>query len=198
MRTPHLTDFALPFAAAFPPATGVGSCATVPSSLTGAVLRDAASRRDVFEMKEASTAVTKRRASWFSLLLAGLASLLASIFCVFGIVTGYAFGLAFQARGAPDTQAIESFANQITPLLSAILLPLFALAFSFLVLRGRPESPRWHGLIIGIIAALPSLILSGQLDLLTLLSVAVTIAAGFLGAVLAKRTGSGRRKVPPE
>lgn len=143
-------------------------------------------------------AATKRSASWFSLLLAGLAALLASFVCVFGVVTVYATALAFQARGAPEPEAIQSFANKIAPLLSAFLLPVFALAFSFLLLRRRPESPRWHGLIIGIIGAIPSLILSGQLDLLTLLSVAVTIAAGFLGAVLAKRTGPGRGKVSPE
>jgi hypothetical protein len=143
-------------------------------------------------------AATKRSASWFSLLLAGLAALLASIVCVFGVVTAYAFALAFQVRGAPDVQAIQSFANEVAPLLSAVLLPLFALAFSFLILRRRPESPLWYGAIIGIIADVPSLILAGQLDLLTLLSVAVTIAAGVLGAVLAKRTGPGRGKVSPE
>jgi len=132
--------------------------------------------------------VTRQRASWLSLLLAGLASLLASILCVFGVVFVYAFVLAFRARGAPDTQAIQAFANQIAPFLSAILLPLFALAFSFLVLRRRPESPLWYGPVIGFLAALPSLILAGQLDLLTLLSLAVTIAAGFLGGFLAART----------
>lgn len=143
-------------------------------------------------------AVTRRRASWFSLLLAGLAALVASFVCVLGVVTVYAFGLAFQARGAPEPEAIQSFANKISPLLSAILLPLFALAFSLLSLRRRPESPLWYGLIIGLVAALPSLVLSGELDLLTLLSLAVTIAAGFLGAVLAKRTGPGRGQVSPE
>ena len=137
-------------------------------------------------------AVTKQRASWFSLLLAGLASLFASILCVFGVVTGYAFVLAFQARGAPDTQAIRSFANQSAPLLSAILLPLFALGFGFLVRRRKPESPLWYGPVIGFIAALPSLIVAGQLDLLALLSLAVTIAAGFLGTVLAARTALAR------
>ena len=97
MCTFHLTDAALPFVAAFLAATGVGSCATLPSSLTGAVLRDAARRRYVFVVKEASMAVTKRRASWLSFLLAGFASLLASSLCVFGVVTVYAFGLALQA-----------------------------------------------------------------------------------------------------
>jgi len=140
---------------------------------------------------------TTRRASWLTLLLAGLASMLASFFCVFLVVFVYALALAFQARGAPDPQAIQSFANRIAPLLSDILPSLFALAFSFLALRRRPQSPLWYGLIIGLVAALPSLILSGQFDIPTLLPIAITVAAGFLGAVLAVQTGNARPNVPP-
>ncbi len=141
---------------------------------------------------------TPRRASWLSLLLAGIGAFLAAFVSVFVIVLVYSSILAFQARGAPDQAAIQAFANSYSPLLSDILLPLFALFFSFLVLRRRAQSPVWYGLIIGAVAGLPSLILSGQIDLASLFSVVLPIAGGFLGALLATRTGSARPKAPPD
>ena len=141
---------------------------------------------------------TPRRASWLSLLLAGIGALLGSFFCVFGVVLVYAFVLAFQARGAPDQQAIQSYASRVSPLLTDIFLPLLALAFSFLVLRRRPQSPLWYGLIIGVVAGVPSLILAGRIDLASLVSLALPIAGGFLGALLALRIRSARPNVPSD
>ena len=133
--------------------------------------------------------VANRRASWLTLFLAGLGALLASILGVFFVVFVYAFVLAFQARGAPDTDAIQSFANTAAPFLGPILLSIFALAFSFLVLRSRPRSPFWYGIIIGFIAATPTLVLSGHLEFSTLVSFTVPIVAASLGAVLATGVG---------
>jgi putative membrane protein (TIGR04086 family) len=112
---------------------------------------------------------------------------------VFLIVTVYATYLAIQSRGQPDTTSINSFAAQVAPWATPVLTALLTLLGALWVARAVPSRAQLHGLLVGVVAALLSLlfILVGArgVQVTTLMACVVVVVAGWVGGLLAARAG---------
>ncbi len=117
---------------------------------------------------------------WVRVILAALVVYVLSYLLVFLIVTGYATLLAFQARGAPDQTMIESFANQFAPWIGPVSLLIFTYLGARHGARRVESAHELHGILLGALAGLISLFSEG-FGLVTLVTVVLTIAAGWLG-----------------
>ncbi len=62
---------------------------------------------------------------WRRIVSAAVVAFLGSMLVTILVVTGYAFTLGFQARGAPDPTRISEFARQVGPTWGPVLLALF-------------------------------------------------------------------------
>lgn len=125
----------------------------------------------------------KSRVPWLSIILTGLLAFVVSIAVTAAIVMGYAFALAFQARGAPDPDKIAAFASSVIPFLGPLLISLLVVFAARRVVR-RARSPQlWYGVLVGVMAALPTLMfVRGGLGLVDVVSLLLSAASGLLGA----------------
>ena len=132
---------------------------------------------------------------WLRVLGAALAVVGLSFLILTVIIALYAFGLAFQARGAPDQAAINHFAARVSPR----VMPWLEVALTFLVAvvvgRRTGKDSAINGLFIGILAgllglALP-LVLSGRLGLHNLILFLVAVGLGWFGGVIGQKTTGG-------
>src|SRR5216683_6114341 len=98
------------------------------------------------------------------------------------VMAGYAFALAMQAHGAPDPHSIAAFANRVIPFLGPILLSLLVLFAARRVVR-RAKSPQlWQGALVGVVAALPTLMFMRHPGLVDVVGLLLQPASGLLGA----------------
>ena len=122
---------------------------------------------------------------WLRVFGAALVVVVVSFLIVMGMITIYAFVLAFQARGAPNQNAINQFAARISPRLIPWLEMLLTFIVAFWVARGAEKAAVVHGLFIGILAGLLSLALTlpfgGRFDLHDLLFLLIVVVLGWLG-----------------
>jgi len=123
--------------------------------------------------------------SWGRVLLTGLVVYVSSYLIVILIITIYAFILAFQAQGAPDQAQINEFAIQVSPWGVPVLAVLLTFGAAFWVLRKVAASKSLHGLLIGFMVAIISVIISiitglGT-DILDLMWFFLTMGAGWFG-----------------
>jgi hypothetical protein len=131
---------------------------------------------------------------WFRVLGAAGAVIAVSFLILIVVVTVYAFILAFQARGAPDQNAINHFAASVSPKLMPWLEMLLTLVVALIVARRAEKVSIIHGLSIGILVGLFSLAVTlafggrpGPHDLVLFLTV---VGLGWLGGFVGqKRTG---------
>jgi uncharacterized BrkB/YihY/UPF0761 family membrane protein len=134
----------------------------------------------------------KSRVPWLSIVLTGLLAFVVSMAVIAAVMAGYAFVLAMQAHGAPDPHSIASFANRVIPFLGPLLLSLLVLFAARRVVR-RAKSPQlWHGVLVGVTAALPTLMFMRHPGLVDVVGLLLPPASGLLGAFWAMRR-SGRR-----
>ena len=131
---------------------------------------------------------------WLRVLGAALAVIALSFFILMIIITLYAFVLAFQARGAPDQNAINHFAAMVSPKLMPWLEMLLTLVVALSVARRAENARIIHGLLIGILAGLLSLAVTltfgGRPGLHGLLFFLIVVGLGWLGGfVVQKWTG---------
>ena len=110
------------------------------------------------------------------------------------VVTVYALVLAFQARGAPDRNAINHFAARVSPKLMPWLEMLLTLVVAFIAARRAEKAGILHGLFIGILAGLLSLAVTlafgGRLGLHNMVFFLIVVGLGWLGGFVGqKRTG---------
>jgi putative membrane protein (TIGR04086 family) len=109
------------------------------------------------------------------------------------IVTVYATYLAIQARGQPDTTAINAFAAQVAPWATPVLTALLTLLGALWVARAAPARAQLHGVLVGVVAALLSLLLSlfgaRGVQLTTIVACALIVLAGWVGGLIATRVG---------
>ncbi len=131
--------------------------------------------------------MTNKTTYWAKLILAGLAAFVISQVLIFLIVFVYAFGLGFQARGAPDFDQIMSFANAFAPRAGLVLLILCALGAGFLRARRGGLAQTSHGLVLGLAAGLPTLAFGGTPRLWGAALLLLPVAAGWLGAMLGRK-----------
>jgi hypothetical protein len=122
---------------------------------------------------------------WLRVFGAALVVVVVSFLIVMGMITIYAFVLAFQARGAPNQNAINHFAARISPRLIPWLEMLLTFIVAFWVARGAEKAAVVHGLFVGILAGLLSLALTlpfgGRVDLHNLLFLLIVVVLGWLG-----------------
>ena len=108
------------------------------------------------------------------------------------MTTIYAMVLAFQARGAPDQDAINHFAASVSSRLMPWLEMLLTLVIALRVARRAPKARTMHGLFIGILAGLLSLAVTlafgGRLGLRSLLFFLIVVALGWLGGFVGYKT----------
>ena len=120
---------------------------------------------------------------WVRVVLTALVVYILSFLTVVIVVTGYASYLGFQARGAPDQAMIAVFADQYAPWIGPISLILFTILGAMHVARRVELAIPLHGIILGALAGLVNLLLDG-FSLNTILTMVLTIGAGWLGAKL--------------
>ena len=124
----------------------------------------------------------KSRVPWLSIVLTGLLAFAISMAVVAAVMAGYAFALAMQAHGAPDPNKIAAFANRVIPFLGPLALSLLVLFAARRVVR-RAKSPQlWHGALLGVIAALPTLMFMRRPALVDVVGLLLPTASGSLGA----------------
>ena len=120
---------------------------------------------------------------WGRILLAAI--LITILSFILNVILSF---LVFHIWGRPDQTQI---ALQVAVWSSSILTIPLTLASAAWVARKVEREPQLHGFLVGLIAALILFLLSsgfqGQFVLVTLVSTALTIAAGWLGGVLGNR-----------
>ena len=131
---------------------------------------------------------------WLRVLSAALAVIALSFLILIVIIALYAFGLAFQARGAPDQTAINHFAAKASPKVMPGLEVVLTFLAAVVVGRGTEKASAIHGLFIGVVAGLLSLAVplafSGRLGFQNLVLLLIVVGLGWLGgAVAQKKTG---------
>ena len=135
----------------------------------------------------------KSRVPWLSIVLTGLLAFVISIAVSGTVVAAYAFALGMQARGAPDPNKIAAFANRVIPFLGPALLSLLVIFAARRVVR-RAKSPQlWYGVLVGVMAALPTLMFKRSAGLADVVGLLLPPASGLLGAFWAMNRS--RRRV---
>jgi fructose-specific phosphotransferase system IIC component len=123
---------------------------------------------------------------WNPVLRAAAVSILITFVAIFLIVTAYASLLAIQARGAPDTDQIAVFGDQVGTWGGVIIGFIVTALAGRWAARKAGSQALMHGLMVGVVVAgvglVSSLVLGGGVDLL---SFVVSISGGLVGGVLA-------------
>jgi hypothetical protein len=124
----------------------------------------------------------KSRVPWLAIVLTGLLAFLISMAITAAIVAGYAFALAMQAQGAPDPHSIAAFANRVIPFVGPLVLSLLVLFAARRVVRRAKSVQLWHGALVGVVAALPTLVFMRHPGLVDVVGLLLPPASGLLGA----------------
>lgn len=105
------------------------------------------------------------------------------------VVTGYAFYLAFQARGAPDQTMINEFAATYAEIVGSIFFGVGTLVGGLMAGRKSKRNAVNNGLAVGFITAIICLVLDflGSPDLWTVVGVVLSLGGGLWGGQLAHR-----------
>jgi hypothetical protein len=128
---------------------------------------------------------------WGRILLAAVAVPVADLLVITLVVTTYAFKLAIQAQGAPDQVRISQFAEQFGRSSWLVIAVLLTLAAAMWVGRSERRAAGRHGVVVGVLAGIATSFPGLSLSLQTLGEFGLTVAAGALGGLLARRFGSG-------
>ena len=129
----------------------------------------------------------KTRVPWLSIVVAGLLAFAVSVAITGAIVAGYALMLAVKAKGAPNPDKIATFANGVAPILGPSMLSILVVFAARKVVRRAQSRHLWHGVLTGVVAAVPTLIFTGTPNLREAVGLLLPVAAGLLGAYLAMR-----------
>jgi multisubunit Na+/H+ antiporter MnhB subunit len=134
---------------------------------------------------------TVSRLRWLRIFGAALAVVALSLVVVMLVTAGYAFYLAYQARGAPDQSAINRFASGISPIFVPWLECFLALILSFKIGRKTEAGSTTQGLFIGILAGLLGLAVAlffrGHLSPSSVIFSLGVAGAGCLGGFLGEK-----------
>ena len=146
-------------------------------------------RRLAYDATQMNNSLSSVR--WLRILIAAVAVIAVSFLILMIIVTGYAFVLAFQVRGAPNQNAINHFAARISSELMPWLEMFLTLVVSFILARRVGTSSILYGLFIGILAGLLSFIVTlafgGRLGLHSLVFLLTVVGLGLLGGYVGQK-----------
>ena len=129
----------------------------------------------------------KIRAPWLSIVLAGLLAFVSSMVINAATVAGYAMALAIKAQGPPDANKIAAFAGRFMPVLGPIVLSLLVIIAARWVVRRVRSMPVLFGILVGVVAALPTVVFLRRPGLGDLIGFILPPLAGGLGALSARR-----------
>jgi hypothetical protein len=128
---------------------------------------------------------------WVRVLGAALAVIILSFVLLTVIVAGYAFVLAVQARGAPDQSAIGHFAARVSPRFMPWLEACLTFLAAFVVARRADKAGATHGVLIGVLAGLLSLVaplaFAGRLGLRSLVLFLIVVGLGWVGGLVGQK-----------
>jgi len=106
---------------------------------------------------------------WIRIILTGLAIVIIGFLVLMIVTTVYAFILAIKARGAPDTEMISQFGEWLGMWLGPLLIIVLTYFGAIMVARKAGRLYLLHGILVGVIVALASLLetklFGGNLDL---------------------------------
>ncbi len=127
------------------------------------------------------------RLGW--IVVVGLGVVVVSFLLVTLVIAAYAFMLGFQAGGAPDQQAVDRFANSVAPWLGPLVSSVLTIAGAFWVARKTAARRVLHGVLVGTVVGVFFLLTSSisGFDTTDLITLAISIVAGWLGGALARR-----------
>jgi hypothetical protein len=127
---------------------------------------------------------------WVRCVVAGVGAFAGSILLIAIIVFGYAFGLAFQVRGAPDQARIQAFAQWLAHSWGPIARIVLTVIAGLWASRGL-RSPALQGAVVGAICGLAGLLRAWPPDPQAVALFGGVWVAGMVGGLL------GARKSPP-
>jgi hypothetical protein len=91
---------------------------------------------------------------WIRVILTTIIIIIIAFLAVTLIITGYASYLGFQARGAPDVNMINTFAEQYAPLLNSVFLILFTFFGARHAARRVEGAEQINALAVGVLSGL--------------------------------------------
>jgi hypothetical protein len=148
-------------------------------------------RKSVLELARESvrnSMTDKTRAPWLSIVLAGLLAFVLSMAITAATVAGYAMALAIKAQGPPDPDKIAAFANRFIPFLGPAVLSLLVLIAARWVMRRAKSTRVLYGVLVGVVAAVPTLVFIRRPDLSDVIGLVLPPLAGWLGALWARKS----------
>jgi hypothetical protein len=122
---------------------------------------------------------------WGRILVAGIGTYVTAFLVITLVVTGYAFKLAFEVRGAPDQARIGQFAEYLGRSSWWVLQILLTVPAAAWAVRTVRSSHRLHGVLIGLLVAAMGLVMGVTMSFRTTAEVALTVGAGWLGGAMA-------------
>lgn len=131
----------------------------------------------------------KKLPVWAHYLLAALGSNFLTLLATTVIISGYAIGLGFQARGMPDVNQISAFADQIAPMATLVLLSAFTLIAGWSVAGRNLDQAILFGFLVGLAVVVLRFVMAlaiGSLSLnsMTFITIGAALVAGLSGGVL--------------
>jgi len=122
---------------------------------------------------------------WGRILVAGIGTSVAVLLVITLVVTGYAFKLAFEVRGAPDQTRIGQFAEHLGRSYWWVLQILLTVPAAAWAVRKVQRSHQLHGVLIGLVVAATGLAMRFTMSVRTMAAFALTVGAGWLGGAMA-------------
>jgi hypothetical protein len=124
---------------------------------------------------------------WGRILVAGIGTSVAVLLVITLVVTGYAFKLAFEVRGAPDQTRIGQFAEHLGRSYWWVLQILLTVPAAAWAVRKVQSSHQLHGVLIGLVVAATGFVMGFTMSVRTMAVFALTVGAGWLGGAMAAR-----------
>ena len=137
---------------------------------------------------------------WIRIFVSSILVIVFSFLVVTLITSGYAFVLAFNAQGKPDSAEISHFATTISRWLMPLLEMFFTLIIVFISAKKIENNISFHGLLIGVLAgifsALMKIAFGGQHNYRTYVFLLTIIGIGYIGGYLNQRKRANKTMSP--
>lgn len=123
---------------------------------------------------------------WARIFVAAIGTFVAVLLVITLVVTGYAFKLAFEVRGAPDQTQIGQFAARFSRSSWWVLQIFLTVPAAAWAVRKVQSSHQLHGVLIGLVVAVAGLVMGGfTMSYRISAEFALTVGAGWLGGAIA-------------
>lgn len=137
---------------------------------------------------------------WFRIIVSAFIVIALSLLVVTLITTGYAFVLAFEARGRPDQAAVSHFAARISQWSTPLLEMFLTFFVTILATRKMTRNIYIHGVFIGILIGLLNVAVKlgygSQLNYRSFIFFLILIGIGWLGGIVSQKRIDKKMKLP--